>query len=278
MFDVSKYALAASERLLNMFHEGFNVVDLAQPLLSLDEDANVAAARKLFRQENISVLGVRRAGRVAGYVLPKDMKGCEDLRTFRKFDAQQLLDDTANLEELFIPLSEYHFVFIAVVGEVACIVTRDDLEKPPMRMWLFGIITLVEMNVTWAVEQVYPDGAWTTLISPARLEKARDLQRERKRRNQDSTLLSCLQFSDKLNIITKEQNNREIMNLESRAESRRLIKDLESLRNNVAHSQPVIEDNWEVILKLNQKIENVVSAPRMRNLVSHVKAKQEKSL
>jgi hypothetical protein len=61
------------------------------------------------------------------------------------------------------------------------------------------------------------------------------------------------------------------MNLRSRADSRKLIKHLESLRNNLAHSQPVIEDNWKVILELSKKIENVVSAPGMRDLVEHVK-------
>ncbi len=271
MFDVSKYALASSERLLNMFHEGFNVVDLAQPLRSLDIGTDIEDAGKLMKKEGVPVLGIRRSGRIAGYVLPEDLNGDGALTEFREFNPDQLLDDTSNLEELFAPLSEHNFVFIEVVGETVCIVTRDDLEKPPMRMWLFGIITLVEMNVTWAVEQIYPNGGWKNLISPARLEKARELQFERKRRNQDSTLLSCLQFSDKLNVLTKEQRNRDIMNLRSRADSRKLIKHLESLRNNLAHSQPVIEDNWKVILELSKKIENVVSAPGMRDLVEHVK-------
>lgn len=272
MFDVSKYALASSERLLNMFHEGFNIVDLAQPLLSLDEGADVEDAENLFKKEKVPALGVRRAGRVAGYVLPKDLKGSGSLKDFREFDEQQVLDDTSNLEELFAPLQEDKFIFIEVIGEVACIVTRDDLEKPPMRMWLFGIITLVEMNVTWAVEQIYPQGGWKDLISASRLEKARGLQYERKRRHQDSSLLSCLQFSDKLNVLTKEKRNREIMNMQSRAQAKELIKKLESLRNNLAHAQPVIEDNWDVILELSQKIDNVVSAPGMRRLVEHVKA------
>ena len=271
MFDVSKYALASSERLLNMFHEGFNVVDLAQPLLSLDEGADIEEARKLLKREGVPVLGVRQAGRVAGYLLPMDIKNSASLKEFNKFDEQQLLDDTSNIEDLFLPISNHKFVFVEVVGEVACIVTRDDLEKPPMRMWLFGIITLVEMNVSWAVEQIYPNGGWKDMISASRLEKALELQNERKRRHQDSTLLSCLQFSDKLNILTKEQRNREIMNMSSRAQAKDLIKKLESLRNNLAHAQPVIEDNWDVILRLSRDIDKVVSAPGMRRLVEHVK-------
>jgi hypothetical protein len=77
MFDVSKYALASSERLLNMFHEGFNVVDLAQPLRSLDIGTDIEDAGKLMKKEGVPVLGIRRSGRIAGYVLPEDLNGDE---------------------------------------------------------------------------------------------------------------------------------------------------------------------------------------------------------
>ncbi len=59
------------------------------------------------------------------------------------------------------------------------------------------------------------------------------------------------------------------MKRKSRSEAKELIKKLESLRNNLAHAQPVIEDNWEVILELSQKLESVVSATGMRKLVEH---------
>jgi hypothetical protein len=190
MFDISKYALASSERLLSLFHEGFNVIDLAQPLRSLDEASSKVAARKLVNKEDIPVLGVRREGSVAGYLLPKDLKGSGDLSGFRKFTPEQLLDDTANLDQLFIPLSSQDLLFIEVLGEVACIVTHDDLEKPPMRMWLFGVITLVEMNVSWAVQELYPNNRWVNMISAARLAKAEELQEERDRRKQHASLLT----------------------------------------------------------------------------------------
>ena len=42
-------------------------------------------------------------------------------------------------------------------------------------------------------------------VSPARVEKARQLLEERQRRNQTPTLIDCLQFSDKLQIIARDE-------------------------------------------------------------------------
>ena len=271
MFDVSKYSIASSERLLSLFHEGFNVIDLAQPLLSMEKSSCSVDARALMARENLPCLGVRQNGRVTGFVLSGDLNQEGSLKEYRKFSSDQLLDDTANLDELFEPLSNNELVFIRVLGEVACVVHRNDLEKPPMRMWLFGIITLLEMNATWAVEQLYPKDSWTEMISASRLEKAHLLQDERSRRKQSADLLSCLQFSDKLGILLKEKQHREMLQTGTRREVKNTLKQLESLRNNLAHAQPVVDDNWETIKKLSLQLEIIVSAPRVRKLVNDFK-------
>ena len=37
MFDAERCRLSSSERLLRLFREGFSVMDVAEPLLSVDE-------------------------------------------------------------------------------------------------------------------------------------------------------------------------------------------------------------------------------------------------
>ena len=68
MLDSERRRLSSSERLLRLFREGFSVMDLAEPLLSLDETASRAQARELMRREAVCHLGVRRDGRVVGHV------------------------------------------------------------------------------------------------------------------------------------------------------------------------------------------------------------------
>ena len=250
-------------------------MDLAEPLLSLDEASSRAQARALMRREGISHLGVRRDGRVAGYVGADDPPGDDDLSMFKPFSPAELLDDSAGLNDVLTCLAQRDVAFVRALGAVAFVVSRRDLEKPPMRMWLFGIISLAEMNVTWAVQELYPEDAWIRILAPARAEKARSLRDERQRRGQYADLVSCLQFSDKLSLLIKEDRHRDLLQTRSRREAKKLVKQLESLRNNLAHAQPFVEDNWDAIQMLSAGIDQIVSARRVRALVTRLKGSAE---
>ena len=123
------------------------------------------------------------------------------------------------------------------------------------------------MNVTWAVQELYPGDAWVEKTEPARIEKAQLLQNERKRRGHVVDLFSCLQFSDKLRMLIKEAPHRELLHIASRREGERLIKRLEALRNNMAHAQPIVDENWDAIRTVSKDIEHIVSAKRVRALI-----------
>lgn len=252
---------------MSLFRQGFSVMDLAEPLLSLDKSAPRSEARALMSAEAITHLGVRRNGQVVGYVQMDDLPGDGDLGRFQEFTPSELLDDTAGLNSVLDCLAQRDTAFVRVLGTVSCVVHRRDLEKPPMRMWLYGIMSLVEMNVTWAVQELYPDDTWIQILAQTRVEKAQILQDERKRRGQYVDLFSCLQFSDKLRILIMEKNHRELLHIESGKEGKRLIKRLEALRNNIAHAQPIVDDNWDAIITLSEAIEQIVSAKNVRALI-----------
>ena len=72
-------------------------------------------------------------------------------------------------------------------------------------MWLFGMITVLEMRFLHLIDANFSDESWARYLSPARLEKARQLQAERQRRGQDARLLDCLQFSDKAQIVVRDR-------------------------------------------------------------------------
>ncbi len=270
MFNSIQQRFSSSERLLSLFRQGFSVMDLAEPLLSLDKTAPSSEAQKLMSDEEITHLGVRQNGRVVGYVKMNDLLSDGDLSRFREFAPSELLDDTAGLNSVLDCLVQQDTAFVKILGVVSCVIRRRDLEKPPMRMWLYGIISLIEMNVTWAVQELYPRDAWIRITAPTRVEKAQILQDERKRRGQYADLFSCLQFSDKLRILIKETRHRELLHIKSRKEGERLIKRLETLRNNIAHAQPIVDDNWDAIKTLNESIEQIVSAKNVRELIQKI--------
>jgi len=141
-------------------------------------------------------------------------------------------------------------VFDSVVG----VIKRDAVNHPVVRMWLFGAITLYEMALCPLIQQIFPEGKWQDILPAARLEKARELQRERGRRNQHCDLIDCLQLTDKAQIMLEHQPAREALGLSSKRVAKQVIKDLESLRNNLAHSQDIVSHDWVQIIRITQRM------------------------
>lgn len=128
-----------------------------------------------------------------------------------------------------------------ILGQVGGIVTKGDLQKIPVRMWLFGLISLIEMQLLRIIRDYYPDDSWKQkpLISPDRLNKAEDQLKDRRRRNEAIDLADCLQFCDKRDIVLKSDDLCRLIGSDSTA-TYELLKSLENLRNELVHSQDII--------------------------------------
>jgi hypothetical protein len=137
-----------------------------------------------------------------------------------------------------------------MLGTVGGTVARADLQKPPVRMWLFGVVTLIETRFTELIEKHCPGDGWKEFLSEARLQKAQVLLAERARRNQALQLLDCLQFADKGQIIARNETIRKSTIFSSRRQAEETVKRLEQLRNNLAHAQDILSGDWETIVQL----------------------------
>lgn len=93
----------------------------------------------------------------------------------------------------------------------------------------------------------YADASWRGLLSESRLAKAKSLHEERARRGQKVDLLDCLQFGDKGWILSYDEEWRKTVGYKSRREMREALKELEMLRNNLAHTQEIIPQGWQRI-------------------------------
>ena len=91
------------------------------------------------------------------------------------------------------------------------------------------------------------------------MRKARELQAERMRRQQPVRLVDCLQLGDKMQILIRDEEWREEFEFSSRREGEKWTQELASLRNNLAHAQPIIPLNWEMIEEAARRVDRVVS-------------------
>ncbi len=167
-----------------------------------------------------------------------------------RFEPSDRLPDTTPLIDVFWALRNSSRVFVLLLGQVGGIVTRGDLQKAPVRMWLFGLVSLIEMQLLRMIREHYPNDAWKRLLSDGRLAKAKEYHDDRRRRNEAIDLADCLQFADKRDIVLATTELRNAAGLEPKGSSERLLKDLEKLRDNLAHAQDIVTGYWPKLVDL----------------------------
>jgi hypothetical protein len=248
------WSRSSRERLSRLFLEGFSVMDIAEPLVSFDADKPAGEVRALMEERGFGLVGVRDEGLVCGYAKREELSSgcCGD--HLHGFVTDDIVRDSASLAKAIASLAVNDRCFVTVLDRVAAVVTHEDLEKPPVRMFLFGMLTIAEVLLTRAVRERFPDGGWKSHISVGRLQKAVELQTERQRRNQRVDLVDCLQFADKGEILVRDEQYRQEMDFASRKEGLRALKELETLRNHLAHSQEIIPTSWNRIVRITSNL------------------------
>lgn len=145
---------------------------------------------------------------------------------------------------------------------------RRDLQKPPLRMWLFGTITVLDANLTWAIAELYPGDSWQSQITPGRFNKAAELHAERQRRGSECGLLDCLQMKDKADILVRDAASFAVLGLHSRREADRFTSDLEKLRNHLARAQELESEHLATAARLASSIHMILRAEGAQRIVA----------
>lgn len=251
-------SIQARERV---FRSAFSVRDIAEPLLSCDDVIPSADAAAFMDQRSLKAIGIRHEGIVVGYAERSELEDGLCSEHVLPFSDDIVLSDTARLAEVVMGLHESPRLFVSVFGQVSGIVTRSDLQKPPVRMWLFGMITILEMRITNMIDQYTSKDEWANWLSDARIAKAVELQAERRRRGQDPRLIDCLQLGDKAQIVARNEPLRTMAHFESRRQVESVTKGLERLRNNLAHSQDIITSDWDAVVDLCENLDQMIENP-----------------
>ena len=244
----------AVSRLMNTFR----VSDLARPLYSVDETQSDEIAEKTVRTHDCDLIGYRREGVVVKYARVRISSGFARVEARRLIEAGQIVESDASLSVLVHVLTRHDFVFVRAFGQVCGVLARADLERPIGRMWLFGMLTLMEMDFAQRVRTKFPGESWKAYLSPGRLEKAVQLLNERNRRGHAVELVDCLQLSDKASILIQDPELLSEWGFRSKRAAKNAIQDLESFRNNIAHAQDVVTDHWHQIARMTQRFDEAL--------------------
>jgi CBS domain len=250
------------QEVSDLIEEGISVESIYEPLASCGSQWPIEDVKRMLNRLAFDVAGVQESpdGHPIGYV-ERDNLADEPLDIFiQKFRPEDLIAYTAPLTDALGVLRNRDYIFVLGRKGVAGIVTRADLNKPIARMYLFSLISLLEIHMSYWIDKENPNESWIENLSTGRQDAARAHQQERKVRNQELSLLECLQFCDKADLIVRTDTIRAVFGDCSNNQLRELLKRAEDLRNNLAHSQSDLSDNsgWESILSDASEIEKIL--------------------
>lgn len=245
--------------LRRLFARTITLRDIAEPLVSFDHGQPAAEVRAFMEQREYDVVGVREHGVVTGYVIRSALDSGNIGAHRRPFGQDEVLPDSEPLLAAFAALREHRHLFINVLGHVGGIITRGDLQKAPVRLWLFGLLSLLEMQMLRVVRERYPSDSWSPLLTEERAAGARRVYEERRRRNEENDLSDCLQLGDKACIVMKDPMLFGLTGFESKRSLEIFFNEVNTLRNALAHANDILNGRWPALADLVTNLETILA-------------------
>lgn len=247
-----------------LFESGITVRAILEPLKCCPIFAAAPEMKNLLDKRDFDVAGVKENENepVIGYVKRSSLEHGEVRDHLLTFGPGTLISESTPLADLFKVFQDQEHIFVLTSTVVSGIVTKADLNKPPARIYLFGLVSLFEMHMSFWIRKEYGREGWQNSLSVGRLNQARELYEDRRRRNQEIDLFDCVQFADKKDLLLRCESLRQTLNIESRNKGDRLLRQAEKLRNSLAHSQQDLTEGseWNSIIDAVEWIEKTLES------------------
>jgi hypothetical protein len=234
--------------LRHLFLRTITLRDIAEPIVSFDVTHDASGVAMFMDQRGYDVVGLRRNGLVTGYASRESLGNGKAGDHWLPFESSRVLPDIEPLLTVLTALRQHQHVFITMLGHVGGIVTRGDLQKAPVRLWFFGLVSLLEMQLQRFIEERHPANSWIDRLTPARVESARLLFEERRRRHEEGSLVDCLQLGDKASLFIKDPDALVLSGFNSRQALERTFKEAGALRNALAHANDILAGRWPALV------------------------------
>lgn len=241
--------------LHRLFRNNITIREIAEPLVSFESDRSASVIREFMERKDFDVVGVRHEGEMVGYVPRQSLGGGNLSEHVVPFLDNHVLDENASLHVALEFLKDCEWGFVRFLNCPVGIITRGDLQKSPVRMWLFGLISLLEMRLVQRLREVYPNDAWLTYLNEKRIEAAKNILKDRTKNNEAIDLAECLQLCDKKTIYGKSNLLCALHPFDSKGRWDKFMDAVETLRNSIAHSNSVAFGPWPEVARLVDDME-----------------------
>jgi len=247
-----------------LFETGVTVRSIYEPLKACSAEADATEMMQLLNERSFAVAGVKEVDKpITHFVTADDLKKGGTVQDHaQRISIEDVISDATPLAKMFSLLGAHPYSFVLVDDLIAGIITRADLNKPPARIYLFGLVSLLEMHLVFWINKEFGDDAWKQHLKEARIEQAFGIYEQRKQKHQELNLCECLQVCDKADVVITHQELRDLFGINNKSEGRKLFKRAQDLRDLLAHAQANLVEGttWEDLTKTVTWIEDTLEA------------------
>ncbi len=161
----------------------------------------------------------------------------------RPLDGSMLISAGAPLSELIPLLGQFPYRLVVTKGGIEGIVTPSDLQKLPVRLYTFALITHLEMLMMKIIQQrTTNDQQWRDLLSYNKLAKIEERRQRLRAKDRDLPLLELTEFWDKQVILAKLLQSEEDF---SPPDFEKDLEEIRDLRNAIDHVESYADDGQD---------------------------------
>ena len=175
----------SGEKVEELFTKYITVESISERLDAIDDESDIESAINRMNKFRYDILGVKDSDTnlINGYIERAEYKSGKCKEYKKEFPIDEIVSIDTPLADAISILQDKERLFVLSKNVVSKIVTRADLQKQPVRLFLFGFISLLEMHLLELIRRHFSGDSWKTKLSENRLEKAMKIYNDRKKRN-----------------------------------------------------------------------------------------------
>lgn len=232
---------------------------IAEAFIGLDAETSVADALRYMNEHDFDDIGVLRGGVILGYARRTDMRRGKLADHLVEIASDDVIAESTPMKAALAKVAERKRLFVSTSDAITAIVTRGDLQKAPVRAWLFGLISVIEMQLLRIIREEYPAESWRKLLSEGRQSKAEELLGHRKAQETEVDLADCLHITDKIAIVSRSVAFQEVLGCATAKKCEAAFDGLAILRNRLAHAHDIVAGDPGKLAELAEKAEALLS-------------------
>ncbi|MBD8005489.1 hypothetical protein [Bacillus norwichensis] len=229
---------------IKLFNDYFLASHIAVPLLTVNNQDTHDIIRMFFETYNFNVVGFKEENKVIGYLDREqyDYNSNTIEESLISINTSDIVAANTPLVDIFALMEGKERLFLMSDSTIDLLITKADLQKPPVRMLLFGLVTLLESEMADVIRVHHPSGEWKNLLTEGRVKKIEALYEKRKEKNIEIDSIDCTQFADKKTVVLEDTSLRENLFTSSKKSAEKWMRKVELLRDDLAHAQSLT--NW----------------------------------